>query len=96
MEVRCIARPVKLEDASDTPALKAEGMQALIEAVMGKMYRAEGEKAEAMAAEGRYKELLATLSKRYDSLKPPSRPTRRKACSPNSRRVSHRNWINEL
>lgn len=96
MEVRCIARPIKLEDASDTPALKAEGMQALIETVMSKMYRAEGEKAEAMAAEGRYKELLATLAKRYDSLKPPSRPTRRKACSPNSRRASHRNWINEL
>jgi hypothetical protein len=96
MEVRCIARPVKLEDVSDTPALKAEGMQALIESVMGKMYRAEGEKSEAMAAEGRYKELLATLAKRYDSLKSPSRPTRRKACSPNSRRASHRNWINEL
>jgi len=96
-ELRCLMRPTKLVSDTDAPLLKVEGIPALIEAVIAKVLRAEGDGAEAAVCEGRYEDWLARLAKRYDSLRPASKPTRRRACSPRrGHRAYARNWKNDL
>ena len=96
-ELRCLLRPTKLVSDTDAPLLKVDGIPALIEAVIAKVLRAEGNGAEATVCEGRYEDWLTRLAKRYDSLRPPSLPTRRVACSPRrGRRAYARNWKNDL
>jgi len=96
-ELRCLMRPTKLVSDTDAPLLKVDGIPALIEAVIAKVLRAEGNGAEAAVCEGRYEDWLTRLAKRYDSLRPPSKPTRRLACSPRrGHRAYARNWKNDL
>ena len=96
-ELRCLMRPTKLVSDTDAPLLKVDGIPALIEAVIAKVLRAEGNGAEATVCEGRYEDWLTRLAKRYDSLRPASKPTRRLACSPRrGHRAYARNWKNDL
>ena len=78
VEVRCVRRPLILEDDQDVPVLHKDGMNCLIQKSIALLYEAQGDIPLADRALGKYQEKLFTLTKRYGDLRYPATTLKRR------------------
>jgi hypothetical protein len=75
--IRAICRPEPLTDPSDVPVIHQDGAELLIQRAASYLYESQGNAAMADRALRLYTEALLQVTKRYGSMRPASRPTRR-------------------
>ena len=97
IEVRCVRRPLELENDSDAPYIHAEACDILVDRALQLLYESEGNASMMGFAKQRYERNLLTLSKRYGDLRPSAVPVlkRLSRASPGYRTsIRYRQWWN--
>jgi len=97
IEVRCVRRPLELENDSDAPYIHAEACDILVDRSLQLLYESEGNASMMGFAKQRYERNLLTLSKRYGDLRPSAVPVlkRLSRASPGYRTsIRYRQWWN--